>query len=298
MLGSNVSQIPSDGSVTKIGDYAFEGCADLMNLEIPETVTNIGDYAFRSTGLVSLKIPSSVISVGFGAFQDCFKLVQIETPIQIESLPSSIFENCRVLSKVKLANSVKTIGSSAFYGCSSLTSIELPNSLTTIARSAFSESGICEILIPKNVNNIGLSILENCSSLSCIQVSKQNTFYNSSGNCLINTQTKTIISTCKSSIIPKDASVEKIGANAFIDWRQRISLIIPNNITSIGVSAFCDNLEKIYYQGTSTEWGNIQIGNFNGNLDNATKYFYSATQPSTAGHYWHYDTDGITPIEW
>lgn len=29
-----------------------------------------------------------------------------------------------------------------------------------------------------------------------------------------------------------------------------------------------------------------------------TIYYYSETEPTTSGYYWHYDTDGITPIVW
>ena len=27
-------------------------------------------------------------------------------------------------------------------------------------------------------------------------------------------------------------------------------------------------------------------------------YYYSETKPTTDGDYWHYDTDGVTPVLW
>ena len=27
-------------------------------------------------------------------------------------------------------------------------------------------------------------------------------------------------------------------------------------------------------------------------------YFYQETQPITTGYWWHYDTDGVTPVIW
>ena len=298
VLGCRTSQIPSDGSVTKIGSSAFCGCTGLEDLVIPKTITSIGYGAFDSSGLVSLTIPSSVIEMGSYVFADCLKLVKVD--MYIQTVPSGTFSSCRSLAYVELGNNVKTIKSSAFYACSSLTNIELPKSLTTIEKDAFYYSGICDILIPENVTIIGANVFGCCNSLSCIQVSEKNTVYHSRGNCLISTQTKKIISTCKNSVIPKDDSVEKIGAGAFNVWSQRISLIMPKNIIVIEAFVqFGGNLEKIYYEGSSVEWGNIQIGNdYFGELNNATKYFYSSTQPSVAGNYWHYDTDGETPIEW
>jgi hypothetical protein len=46
IVGCNYSTIPSDGSVTAIGDYAFDGCNRLNNITLSDNVTSIGDYAF------------------------------------------------------------------------------------------------------------------------------------------------------------------------------------------------------------------------------------------------------------
>ena len=44
---------------------------------------------------------------------------------------------------------------------------------------------------------------------------------------------------------------------------------------------------------------------YSDNLTSVTRYYYSETEPAlnaegTAynGNYWHYDTDGITPVIW
>ena len=48
------------GSVTKIGDYAFEGCNHLTTVTIPASVTNIGDYAFDCcSSLTSVYFPGN-----------------------------------------------------------------------------------------------------------------------------------------------------------------------------------------------------------------------------------------------
>jgi hypothetical protein len=33
-------------------------------------------------------------------------------------------------------------------------------------------------------------------------------------------------------------------------------------------------------------------------LTSAKRYYYSETQPTAEGNYWHYDTDGVTPVVW
>ena len=66
-----------------------------------------------------------------------------------------------------------------------------------------------------------------------------------------------------------------------------------NSATSIDFDAFfaCIDLEIVYYKGTQSEWDEISIGNldgYNNYLLNATRYYYSESQPSEEGNFWHY----------
>lgn len=60
---------------------------------------------------------------------------------------------------------------------------------------------------------------------------------------------------------------------------------------------FCNNLEKVYYEGTNGDWKDILIGDSNGLLLSAIHYYYSESQPTEDGNYWHYDIDGKV-VEW
>ena len=78
VLGCKNSVIPTDGSVTSIGEGAFYGCRGLTSIVIPDSVTSIGDYAFYGCrGLTSITIPDSVTSIGLCAFEGCRGLTSI-----------------------------------------------------------------------------------------------------------------------------------------------------------------------------------------------------------------------------
>lgn len=73
--GCNSSVIPTDGSVTSIGMYAFYGFSELTSITIPEDTTSIGDNAFSNcSGLNSIIIPVSVTAMGAYAFSGCSNL--------------------------------------------------------------------------------------------------------------------------------------------------------------------------------------------------------------------------------
>lgn len=67
---------------------------------------------------------------------------------------------------------------------------------------------------------------------------------------------------------------------------------------SLTLGIIQSNIKDVYYGGTQEEWNAIEFGVDTYELQDATIYYYSETQPTGTGNYWHYDTDGITPIVW
>ena len=123
------------------------------------------------------------------------------------------------------AKPVTSIGYQAFQGCTGFTSVTIPDSVTSIGPWAF----------------------EGCTGLTSITVAKGNTKYHSAENCLIETESKTLIAGCKNSIIPTDGSVTSIGERAFYGCTGLTSVTIPDSVTSIGDDAFnnCKGLTSV-----------------------------------------------------
>ena len=55
-------------SITRIGNYAFFSCKNIVGITIPNSVTNIGGNAFYGcSSLTSITIPDSVTKIGDSA---------------------------------------------------------------------------------------------------------------------------------------------------------------------------------------------------------------------------------------
>ena len=78
ILGCKNSIIPTDGSVTIIGERAFYRCRGLTFIDIPEGVTKIAANAFNDcTALAKIVFPTTLKTVEDGAFAADRELVYL-----------------------------------------------------------------------------------------------------------------------------------------------------------------------------------------------------------------------------
>lgn len=202
----------------RIGAYAFYGCAQISEVELPEGIKGIGQSAFQNcSALTNVSLPESMEVIQDGAFNGCSKLVNINLPDGIDEIGSSAFSGCIGLIRIILPEGISVIDSSAFYKCTNLSYINLPESITQIGGNAFAYcENLTNIKIPEGITRIENSTFVGCTSLSNVQLPE---------------------------------SLTEIGDLAFRNCSRLSAINLPEGVTSIGRLAFggCGSLEEFVF---------------------------------------------------
>lgn len=220
-IGSHYTYGLSDFNYIKIENgYEITGVKDknITTLIIPSSVISIGNSAFANcTKLTSITIPNSVTSIGEYAFYKCFNLSSIVLPNGITSIEKGCFNNCLSLSTIIIPNNVISIGDWAFYECYNLKSITIPDNIISIGDDVFAGCTKLHTTIYDNAEYIGN---ENNSYVVLLKSTSKDIT-----SCQINETTRFI------------------NSNAFHECKSLRTVIIPNNVTSIGAYSFGDCYE-------------------------------------------------------
>lgn len=169
---AHVTEIVLSDSIKNIGDWAFANCYDLQNVTWGKNIERIESEAFRNcTKLQSITIPEGTEYIGLNAFKGCKYLKQINfnaKQCKAFMMRSSMDEHVFV-DAGKYSSSLKVI-----FG----NKVEIvPASLFEAPESAYAH--ITEVIIPKNVKEIGAFAFNNCKDLKKITIKGATTVPNS-----------------------------------------------------------------------------------------------------------------------
>lgn len=236
-------------SVTKIGEYAFQGSA-VTSVSMPECITSIGQYACNECGsLETVVLPTNLDDFsGWCIFRNCRNLKNIAIPENVTEIPNGTFINCSSLAAITIPQGVSEIGSNAFYGCSSLTSIEIPEGVEYLYEQVFYGCTALEsVKLPQNLLQIGNNCFYKCGALSdislpsSIEIIAEGAFYN-----------------CENLASPTlPASLRTLGKSAFQYCRNITTIVLPDGVAYIPGLCFygCSSLESVTIPESLTTLG-------------------------------------------
>ena len=275
---SYLQTIKMSESVISIGEYAFNLCAVLQEIEFTNSLQSIGECAFVGCGFVSLNLPQSIKTIPVACFTGCNYLKEVNIPASVTKIGRMAFDNCENLTSVFIPKSVvefeeeaantitfgycpnlksivvdednpvydsrnncnaiiRTTDNVLMLGCNTTT---IPASVTSIHEMAFCGSGIQNITIPDNVENIGNNVFYECKKLISARLPAN-----------ITTIPLGLFQKCdKLSEITIPSSVSTIEVVAFSNCTSLKNINIPNSVKVISERAFLksglDSIELPY----------------------------------------------------
>ena len=296
-------QVTLPDGLTSISGYAFNNCSSLASITIPDSVTSIGSYAFYNCSSledVNITDMDAWCRITFANY--------LSTPMRFAK---NIYLNGEKITSVTVPQGITAVQSWAFYGFPDLATVTIPDSVTGIEREAFASCrSLANITIPDSVTSIGVNAFEKCTSLQSITVGSGVTSINGSStysspfygcNNLESVYITDMAAWCGITFASNAANplyyaknlylngakvetleipegVQVIAKNAFINATCIQGVAIPKSLAGVAANAFtgCENIAKVYYAGSETEWKDLAISAGNDPLTNA-EIFYNAT---------------------
>lgn len=235
---------------------------------VPASTYILGWYAFENCAkLSSVTIPDGVFDIERGAFWGCVNLTNVAIGSSVTNIWDSVFSGCINLANVAIGSSVKSIGGGAFNGCTSLTSVMIPKSVSSIAGNVFVGcSSLTEITVdPLNATYRSVDGVlfgeyqmfdEYQNTLIAWPGGRTSGYTIPDGVTMIESDAFSGCTGLTAMTIPN--SVTTIGSRAFSGCTNLVKVTIGGGVSQIGWAAFvnCVALEGVYFQGDAPEGKN------------------------------------------
>ncbi len=166
--------------------------------------------------------------------------------------------------------------------------LTIPSTVHSVGEEAFKNIKKVHIKFLGTISSLGISSFEDCDHLETVKLGEGLTsipyrcFFDASALVTLD--------------IPEGVTV--IEENAFSSCTSMQTIVLPSTLKTIEDSAFLDSaLAVVFFKGTEAQFDAIEISGNNNELLSSKVYFYSETQPTESGDFWHYDKGGA-PILW
>ena len=205
---------------------------------IPSTVTSIGVGAFMScTGVTEIDLPDGLTVIEGNAFDGCKNLVHVSLPQSLTTIGNRAFSYTAII-EMDLPSQVDSIGSYAFLACRKLERIKIPDTVAHFGDKVFASCGsLTEVNLPSGLIKVGQGMFSYCGKLSYVEIPSgvKNIEYEAFYHC----------SALQSINFPD--GLEAIGGSAFFGCSSLERVSLPNTVRTISGNAFdsCTALSEV-----------------------------------------------------
>ncbi|HHT7733789.1 TPA: leucine-rich repeat protein [Streptococcus suis] len=268
---TSLSSIEIPIGVERIDGAAFSN-TKLNQVNFPETLKEIGWDAFSNTPLTSISFPASLEKIGDSAFSRT-SLEEVTIPKTIKELGSGVFSSISILKQAHVAKDFVG-GDATFSGSSILEKVTFEEGRTAIPSEFFANTGVKEVILPKELKVIGSGAFRSTHNLKEIDLGEKleelgSEAFQNSGLTQVNLPNSLPYlsyrvfadSTSLQSVRLPD-TLTTIPEEAFRNTGL-LSLNLPSSVTRIERAAFANaKISKIDF---STALESIGYGAFSGN---------------------------------
>ena len=230
-----------------IGDCAFNLCAYLKEITIPETVKYIGKRAFADClSLTTVELPESITRIEDYTFWGCEGFREYTVPDHIEYIGYKAFGKCLNLEKLTLGSGVSYIDFTFIEETDYLTELNISED-----NSFYCEEDLC--VYNKDMTELFLYYKVKPDTLFVMPDS------------VVTVHEKALSGSQNLVEIYFSENLETIGLCAFQECRSIEYLHISDKLKLIANSAFvgCSAFTEIYYTGSREQWQEIEVGGNN-----------------------------------
>lgn len=197
---ANITSVVFPASMRSTGESCFEECKNIASITLNEGLETIGDYLLwmrsgesSNAKLTTVTIPSTVTSIGRGAFYGCTALAEItfsggNAAVSLDHISYAVFGNCPAttvnldrniegstsadfptVQTLVVGNHVTKLHENMFKDCKQLTSVTLGSNLTEVGKACFYGcSALTGIDIPASIATLSESMFEECTRLASV----------------------------------------------------------------------------------------------------------------------------------
>ena len=258
--GKEITSVAFSGGVSAVEEDAFPTTIKTLYILDLASWCNISfSNSFDSYNL------SNPISSAEYVYVNGELLTELVIPDGVTRIADYAFRNCALVSSVLIPDSVTSIGKYAFYNCESLVSVTLGKNIVNIEKYAFgANERLIEVINHSTLNITAGSEEYGDIARNAIEVHKLSSrVVNKDGYVFYMGEDKNYLIVYTGSDteldLPKNINGEsyEIYENAFAYNYNITSVVVPDGVTGIGVSAFegCCSLEKIVIPNSVTSIG-------------------------------------------
>lgn len=317
--------------ITKIGNYAFVMYQRLKSVTIPESLNNIAmDAFYECEGIEDVYYNGDLIGWCNMSYENVDanpmyyaknlyingQLLQgdLIIPDGITNIPKAAFANCSGLRNIIISESVTSIESYAFSECNSVVKITIPATVQKMQRYSFYDCRKMIVCVEADSKPVGwennwytaVDVIWNCKNSDLGDDGYRYITYEGLNYAIKDNEARIVGNDVSGNVIipsqieyeGKIYAIKGIDAWAFSNCTDITGIIFDKGEVGIYTGAFenCNNLKYIYYNGTARDrYWSIIFSEGNSALLKAKACYYSESQPTEEGAYWHY-VDGVPTI--